>query len=299
MNIQYLSYFYAVAKHGGFSKAAGKLRIQQPSVSRAVNLLEQQLGVRLFERNQRSVVLTKAGQRVFELCKKAFDQIDAIEQLVQEEVHGPRGELRMGFSDHVLSYLVCPMMTQFQRTFTSIVPRTFTGTSEDICKRVAVDDLELAVLFTVPPEPSLRIRVLKEFPSRVVIARGLEKERKIRTHFIGSREIDYAASKSFPTLSMLKTYFPETDIRTSSNSLEAHKRFVLEGLGVAILPEFMIQTELTTMQLSILHPDYVFSAKLRLVIKRNRALSVAAKSFVKAFEKHLQMIEAKTNLTQP
>src|SRR5437879_140384 len=61
VELRHLRYFVAVAEHLSFTKAAGKLRVAQPVLSRQVRQLEDELGVKLLERNRRSVALTDAG----------------------------------------------------------------------------------------------------------------------------------------------------------------------------------------------------------------------------------------------
>src|SRR5258705_8977042 len=86
----HLAHFYAVARHESFTRAAAALRIQQPSVSRSVRLLEDALGVELLERHPRRAVLTGAGQRIFDACVRLFEEADNIDRIAE----GERGEIR-------------------------------------------------------------------------------------------------------------------------------------------------------------------------------------------------------------
>lgn len=72
MNLLHLQYFYVVAKEQGFTKASKALRIQQPAISRMVKLLEEDLGVRLFEKIGRNIQLTTQGKDVFQHYKNDF-----------------------------------------------------------------------------------------------------------------------------------------------------------------------------------------------------------------------------------
>ena len=69
MELDHLHTFFVVAKELGFSKAAKRLRVQQPTVSKSVQNLEATLGVKLFERTKRSVRLTSDGNEIFKICQ--------------------------------------------------------------------------------------------------------------------------------------------------------------------------------------------------------------------------------------
>lgn len=78
-----LTAFAAVADFGGFSHAADELRMSQPAVSQQVRLLEQQVGVRLFERRPRGTVLTPAGEALLPHARSALRAVNAL--LVEAE----------------------------------------------------------------------------------------------------------------------------------------------------------------------------------------------------------------------
>src|SRR5436190_12975247 len=101
----HLAQFYEVAKRGSFTVAARTLRIQQPSVSRSVKLLEEALGVRLLDRKPRGVALTPMGERVFEIATRLFEEASNIERVVESGRAELRGPLRIAAAGAVASRL--------------------------------------------------------------------------------------------------------------------------------------------------------------------------------------------------
>src|SRR6185503_2799532 len=93
--LNHLGHFHAVARHKSFTAAARALRIQQPSVSRSVRLLEEALGVALLERHPRGVELTAAGQRVYERSVRVFEEVENIQRIAEDERGVCRGPLRV------------------------------------------------------------------------------------------------------------------------------------------------------------------------------------------------------------
>ncbi len=88
-----LRYFLAVAEHGTLTRAADELRIAQPSLSQAIARLEQQLGIPLFHRVGRRVVLSEAGRDLLEPCRRALRTMQAAEDAVHANRQAHRGRL--------------------------------------------------------------------------------------------------------------------------------------------------------------------------------------------------------------
>jgi len=97
MDFRHLRYFQAVAEELSYSKAAQRLHIAQPALSRAVKELEQKLGVVLLDRNRRSVALTAAGRVLLNETGLLVQRFDEAIRKVQRTAAGDEGELRLGF----------------------------------------------------------------------------------------------------------------------------------------------------------------------------------------------------------
>ncbi|RJL31608.1 LysR family transcriptional regulator [Bailinhaonella thermotolerans] len=89
MNLQQLRYVVATAEHRTMTDAARSLYIAQPALSRAIRDLERELGMTLFARSGRGVVVTPAGRRVVKLAREALDAIHEIEELAAQRQGGP------------------------------------------------------------------------------------------------------------------------------------------------------------------------------------------------------------------
>lgn len=95
MNLRQLRYVVATADHGTMTSAAQALYVAQPALSRAVRELERELGVELFARSGRGVVLTPVGEQVVRQARVALDAVDAIEGLSVARANGRGAELRI------------------------------------------------------------------------------------------------------------------------------------------------------------------------------------------------------------
>lgn len=97
MDLRHLRYFHAVAEELSFSKAAQRLRIAQPALSRAVQELEAEIGALLLDRNRRAMRLTPGGEVLLRETGVLFDRIDDVVRRVRRAAAGEDGELRLGY----------------------------------------------------------------------------------------------------------------------------------------------------------------------------------------------------------
>jgi len=97
MEIRHFRYFLCVARHGHFTRAAEQLGIAPPTLSRQIQDMERELGVRLFERNQREVNLTAAGQALLVEAEHAVRQFDAAQLGAQRAARGESGRIELGY----------------------------------------------------------------------------------------------------------------------------------------------------------------------------------------------------------
>jgi DNA-binding transcriptional LysR family regulator len=109
MELRHLRYFLAVAEELSFRQAAARLQIAQPPLSRQIRDLELEMGVRLLERNQRNVLLTKAGKSFLQDVRILLLQVDQAVATAQKIHENQEGTLTIGFN-RAASYQVLPQL---------------------------------------------------------------------------------------------------------------------------------------------------------------------------------------------
>ncbi|GAA0229312.1 LysR family transcriptional regulator [Actinomadura nitritigenes] len=115
MNLRQLRYVVATADHGTMTSAAQALYVAQPALSRAVRELERELGVELFARSGRGVVLTPVGERVVREARAALDAVDAIEGMSAARSDGRGAELRVATTPSLEPELIGRLLPRFAR----------------------------------------------------------------------------------------------------------------------------------------------------------------------------------------
>jgi DNA-binding transcriptional LysR family regulator len=111
MELHSLRYFVAVAEELHFSRAAARLHITQPALSRQIRLLEEELGIMLLRRTKRTVELTEAGATFLPEIRKALQQIESAIQVAQRAARGEIGSLKIAFTASSM-YTVLPKILQ-------------------------------------------------------------------------------------------------------------------------------------------------------------------------------------------
>lgn len=155
MELRHLRYFIALAEELHFGRAAERLNISQPPLSQQIKALEQELGVRLFERSSRQVQLTETGRLFLDEAKATLAQAERAYQIAGRAQRGEIGELRIGlFASSPLSVPISTALTTFRRTnpevFLSLHERTTPQQIEDL----EAGNLDLGFLRS-PIAPSL------------------------------------------------------------------------------------------------------------------------------------------------
>src|SRR5262245_55176497 len=113
MELRHFRYFVAVAEEQNVTRAAARLRVSQPPLSRQIRDLEDELGVALFERSAKSVRLTEAGRVFLEEARAVLSRAEEAAQTVKAVAGGKRGELHVGYAPS----LTVELLPQALRTF--------------------------------------------------------------------------------------------------------------------------------------------------------------------------------------
>ena len=147
MNSQHLEYFCKVAEFGSFSRAAIFLGINQSALSRHVRNLERDLGIQLFYRNGRGVVLTEFGERLLTRAARALEEIALAKQ---EAVHARTETIEsvvIGMTPTVGRVLIQPLARELTTAFPNIKLRFMEGFSGHLLEWLDAGRLDLAVLY--------------------------------------------------------------------------------------------------------------------------------------------------------
>lgn len=151
MDLRHLRYFQAVAEELSFSKAARRLHIAQPALSRAVKEIEETLGVGLLTRTRRSVALTPAGAVLLDDTRLLLQRLDETIRRVQRTAAGEEGELRLGYIGPPTQSFLGRIVKEFRRRHPRVTVVLEERTPERVWEMVARGRLTVAITRPVLP----------------------------------------------------------------------------------------------------------------------------------------------------
>ena len=171
MDLRHLRYFQAVAEELSFSKAARRLRIAQPALSRAVQELEQDLGTRLIDRNRRTVSLTPAGTVLLGETAVVLDRLDESLRRVKRTAAGEEGELRLGYIGPPTQRFLGRLLAEYRLRFPKVSVHLEERTPERVWEMVAKGRLSVALTRPVPGqgERAMSTLLLRQEPLGIVV----------------------------------------------------------------------------------------------------------------------------------
>jgi LysR family hydrogen peroxide-inducible transcriptional activator len=164
MNLRDLKYVIAVAETRHFGRAAERCFVSQPTLSGQIKKLEEELGVTLFERTNRSVEITPVGEDILAHARQMMEQADAIEQLAQAHQDPLAGPLRVGaiptLSPYLMPLILAPLKKQYpqvrlvlsEEITDTLLARLHNHEIDAVLLATPVDehDLEMIPLFDEP-----------------------------------------------------------------------------------------------------------------------------------------------------
>ena len=146
MDMRRLEIFYLVADKGGFTRAAEALSLTQPTVSAAVQLLEEELDTRLLNRHGREISLTATGQRLYLYAEKIFSLRQKAQAELKAMQEGAMGELLLGGSTIPGTYLLPPLVARFKRQYPALQTQLQIAGSRQVVEALKQQRIELALV---------------------------------------------------------------------------------------------------------------------------------------------------------
>ncbi len=286
MDLNELRVFLAVAAERSFSRAAGKLYRTQPAVSQAVQRLESDLGERLFDRSSKHAKLTEAGRLLEEYAVRLVRLAEETEGAVHDLRDLRRGRVLVGANEAGVHALL-PILGRFQAAFPGIHVDVRRVPTRQIPAEVADGSLDFGVLTFDPGNrllQSLRIAT-DDLVLLVPRTHRLAERRQVRMIDM-TRERIVAHNDPSPARDRVLRSFEQhrlpLDIHISLPSLDAIKRAVELGMGIALLPRRCAVAEIATGRLVALRVTHLrWPRQVRLVFRPTSDRSRAASNFLK------------------
>lgn len=293
---EYYKIFYYVAKAGNITKAASLLSVTQPSVTKSIHSLEQQLGCSLFVRSKKGVFLTREGRLLFhkiqpacELIFSAEDDLEAIRQM-------KAGIIRIGANELTFTSWLLPHVKAFKKQYPDVKIKIENITANNMMEVLSGGAIDFAVLSSPvdrqdgPENFGLDVKYVGEFQDIAVCGPeffGLA-DRPVRLH-----EFTRLPLVSMPEGTSTRIFYSELfekhklifkpDIELSS--VDQITRAIRESLGIGFIPESVAAPGLADGSLRTLELEEVIPLRYNCIITiHNNPPGLTAQTFIRQFD---------------
>jgi DNA-binding transcriptional LysR family regulator len=255
MDISNLQAFLAVAETGSFSRAAERIFLTQPAISKRIATLEKQVGARLFDRIGRGIHLTEAGRELLARTRTVLKELEDVKRSITNLSGVITGELLFATSHHIGLHRLPGPLKHFHETYPDVRLNLRFMDSEQACNAVANGDLELAVV-TLPRVTHVPLRTEKIWNDPLDFVVGIDhplaRIRRVQPEML----LDYPAILPGPgtftreiILNSLGALRDRILIGMATNYMEVLKMLTAIGLGWSVLPRTMIDAGLKVVQI--------------------------------------------------
>ncbi|HZZ04793.1 LysR family transcriptional regulator [Paraburkholderia sp.] len=251
IDIKPLRYFVTLAEMRHFGRAAARLNLSQPPLSRQLAALEASLGVTLLERSPRSVTLTAAGERFYVDAKAILASVEQAVSNAQAAAHGDAGKLTIGFT-MCAAYNVVPGYARvFGVAFPEVALNLREVVSNDLAAQVLAGQIDAAIMFPNVPDKRIATRTILREPLCVALSRShpRARARRLKIAQLAGEPFVLASEEVAPTLRATilehcRSGGFEPDIRFEVQLQQTVLSLVDEGVGVALVPASMRKAQL-------------------------------------------------------
>lgn len=289
-NLERLRVFHAVSQAESFTKAAEALHLTQSGISKHIKAMENELGVRLFDRVGKKVSLTQAGEILYEASKEVLASVGSAEQRIQELAGLSRGRLRVGASFPVGLYVLPRVLAAYRKEYPAVEVTLAISTTASIEAKVLDNKLDFGLVSADVHHPKL-LTLAFMTDELVVIVPPEHKwanRRNIRAEELPD-ETFILAARGAGARATVEERLKAKGIGLTSVldfvNIEGVKHAVEAGLGVSVQPRGAVQREVEAGTLIALRlADMESEIQYVYICRKKQFLSSAQKAFLEVLK---------------
>ena len=292
VNLDLYRVFYTVAKSGSLTRAAEELYISQPAVSRSIKQLETQLGVTLFTRTHRGMVLSaKGGKVIFPEVERALGLLEEAENRILEMNNLATGTIRIGASDTIFEYFLADKIAEFHERFPSVKIELMADFTPDTIEKLKSDKCDVAfVNLPITADSDLKLYGNCMRLNDIFIAGE-------KYSSLAERPISLSALKKYPLILMDENTIARRSLNNFLSSVgvsftpsievgswDLMKRLVSKGMGIGVIPREYAMRRLNEKSLYEVKTEVSLPVRsVGILLKKNATISYALHCFIDLF----------------
>ena len=243
MTITQLQYVLAVAEHQNFTKAALKVFVTQPTLSMQIQKLEDELGIKIFDRTKKPIQLTETGKKIVNQARNIVNESDRIQDIVDQEKGFIGGTFRLGIIPTIMPTLLPMFLNNFIKKYPKVKLKIEELNTEAIIERLNEGHLDAAIAATPLELEGIKEQVLYYEPFVAYIPEGhrLATDAKLN---VDNLDIDdmllledgHCFKDGIINLCKASRNYDGDHFQLESGSFETLIKLSNEGLGMTLLP---------------------------------------------------------------
>ena len=286
MSLDSYRIFYEVGVAGNITRASERLFISQPAVSKAIRLLEKQVGFPLFVRQAKGVVLTGEGQILFRYAQNAMEQMAAGEKMAANLRRLEDGVFRIGISHTLCRHWFLPWLKQFHNLHPHLRIQVFNRTSPETARMLYSGEIDFGIVSQPDPDGTFHFHALTTIEDIFVTNRkDMVPEKPIPLRDIAGYPL-MLLEKENTSRQQLERHFVSQGVPLKAEIEISSMDFLIEfakiGLGVAVVVRSFVAQELASGELyeiPVIPPPGV--RDVGILTNRDLPLSRAAQAFIR------------------
>jgi len=301
INLNRLLTFHEAAEELNFSTAAQKLSITQPAVSAQIHKLEEDLGVKLFNRIGRIIALSEAGEVLRGFSRRIFRLLDEAESVMDELRLVRRGTLKIGTTTTYAGHIMPPLLSRFQTEFPMVKVILHEGSSMDIAKRVAKLEIEVAVVAYSGNLKNVQFDLLRQEELVLVLPPGhpLASRTSVSIKAL-AKEKFILREKGSSTRLIMRNLFRQHRINPpvvfETSNVDFIKEQVANGMGVSFLTRSAVSEELASGRMATAKlKEEKLKLEIYSAIRIGHELSQPARAFLDIVTKSMPALKEISN----
>jgi len=294
MDLRRLRTFVAVAELGTVSKAAVRLRIGQPALSRQIAELQKELGIRLFDHVGRGLVLTSDGEQLLADCRRVLTDLDAVRERAEVLRRGDRGVLKVAAPPHTIESVLSRFLPRYAERFPNVHVELSEALGHEQTALLERGEVHVGIRLD-QGDPRFESRVLPPAEALAAAAPSLE---------LGHGGlIDIGRLAAYPLLLLDTGYSVRRLFDAACRLADVHPNVLLEsraphtllalaevGQGVAIIPSLQRTDRYNLQIVRVTHGRKPIRERVAIQWDRRRQLPPYAMTFCETLAEYMQTV---------
>lgn len=282
MDLRQIEYFVTASHLNSITRAAERLHTSQPNISTAIQKLEIELDIQLFDRHQKKLVLTPEGQIFLERMEAVLNYINDALIEINDYKHLQKGSIKIGIPPMIGSFLFPAIFSRFRTMYPGVELSILEDGSLSIRDRLAAGELDLGIVILTDASPALSIFPMAKQQIMVCLPKDhpLSSMPVISITDLRDQPLILLKEHSYHRHIIIKEcerYHVKPRIIVSTNQIEGIKGLVANGVGISFLFEVIANKEPNIVSRPLADPLFV---DIGLAWKTDRYLSNASRAFI-------------------